>query len=86
MSNSSCVEIKKQFNRVNGQFNAVGKMIDEGEDYVKIVELIQATRNALSSLAIELLKEETNNCFDKSKPEDKIKSFENLVSKFFKLT
>jgi len=86
MSTSDCKEIKKQYNRVHGQVVAVGKMIDEGKDYLLIVQQISAARNALSALGIELLKEESNKCFDKSISEDKIKMFEQLVTKFFKLT
>lgn len=87
MQNSTdCAEIKKQFNRIQGQTNAIGKMIDEGRDYVDIVQQISAARNALSALGIELLKDESNKCFDKSKNEDKLKKFEELVTKFFKLT
>jgi len=86
MQNNDCIEIKKQYNRINGQVNAIGKMIDEGRDYLDIIQQISAARNALSSLGIELLKEESNKCFDKSKSEDKIKRFEELVTRFFKLT
>ncbi len=80
-----CLEIKKKFNRIRGQLEGVGRMIDDRRDKIEIIQQISAVRNALSSLGVELLKEESNSCFTNRDRDDQIKKFEELVANFFKL-
>lgn len=89
MSDINCTEINikvsKNFNRAKGQLLGIEKMITEGRDSLEIVTQIQAVRAALSAIAIDLLKDECNECFKKRSEEDKKKQFEDLVIKFFKI-
>jgi DNA-binding FrmR family transcriptional regulator len=83
---NKCDEIKAQFNRIRGQFNGIAKMIEADDDATKIAQQISAVRAALSTLAVEILKEESKDCFDNKNKEDNLKKFEELVSTFFKMT
>jgi len=80
------IKISKNLNRAKGQLTGIDKMISENRDSIEIVTQIQAVRAALSSIAIDLLKDDCNECFNKSTEEDKKKQFENLVVKFFKIS
>lgn len=82
---NDCIEIKKKYNRIRGQIEGVGRMIDEKRDRLEIIQQISAVRNALSSLGVELLKEESNSCFVNNDKDNQIKKFEELVANFFKL-
>ncbi|MBE2280001.1 MAG: metal-sensitive transcriptional regulator [Ignavibacteriaceae bacterium] len=80
------IKINKNLNRVKGQITGIEKMILDGRDTVEIVTQIQAVRAALSSIAISILKDECNECFNKKTEADKKKQFEDLVVKFFKIS
>lgn len=81
-----CKKFKKQFNRIKGQINGIEKMIDEGRNVNDIVTQVSAARAALSRLAVDLLKEESSECFSGDEPVDNQKKFEELVTNFFKIT
>ncbi len=83
---NQCDEIKAQFNRIRGQFNGIAKMIEANEDATKISQQISAVRAALSTLAVELLKEESKECFNGKNKNNNQKKFEDLVATFFKMT
>ncbi|HEY0075315.1 MAG TPA: metal-sensitive transcriptional regulator [Abditibacteriaceae bacterium] len=48
-------KIKARVNRISGQVNGVGKMIDEDRYCLDILNQISAVRNALDALGVELL-------------------------------
>lgn len=79
-------ETTKNLNRVKGQIQGIEKMISESRDSIEIVTQIQAVRAALSSIAINMLMEDCNECFNKKSEADKKKQFEDLVVKFFKIS
>lgn len=77
--------INKKLNRVKGQLNGIEKMIEERRDSIEVVTQIQAVRAALSSIALDLLKDECSECFNQKSNEIKQKQFEELITKFFKI-
>lgn len=79
------LKVAKNLNRAKGQLAGIEKMISEGRDSIEIVTQIQAVRAALSGIAIDLLKDDCSECFNKRTEEDKKKQFEELVVKFFKI-
>ena len=48
-------KIKTRLNRISGQVNGVGKMIDEDRYCLDILNQISAVRSALDALGVELL-------------------------------
>jgi DNA-binding FrmR family transcriptional regulator len=48
-------KIKARVNRISGQVNGVGKMIDEDRYCLDILNQISAVRSALDALGVELL-------------------------------
>lgn len=48
-------KIKARLNRISGQVNGVGKMIDEDRYCLDILNQIAAVRSALDALGVELL-------------------------------
>ncbi len=80
-----CKGLKNRINRISGQINGIEKMFDTNRDAIDIVQQISAVRSALSQLAVEVLKEESNECLSQSSKEQKIKKFEILVKNFFKM-
>lgn len=89
MNEIKCTElnlkVNKNLNRAKGQLTGIEKMLSDGRDPLEVVTQIQAVRAALSSIAIDLIKDECNECFKKRNDDDKKKQFEELVVKFFKI-
>lgn len=79
-------ETTNSLNRVKGQIQGIERMIEQERDSIEIVTQIQAVRAALSSIAINLLKEDCSECFNKKSDEERQKQFEDLVVKFFKIS
>lgn len=75
----------KNLNRIKGQIAGIEKMIQENRDSIEVVTQIQAVRAALSSIALDLLKNDCVECFNKKSEQEKRKQFEELVIKFFKI-
>lgn len=55
-------KIKARVNRINGQINGVGKMIEEDRYCLEILDQIAAVRSALDSLGVELLTQHLETC------------------------
>lgn len=55
-------KIKSRVNRISGQVNGIGKMIDEDRYCLDILDQIAAVRSALDSLGVELLSNHLENC------------------------
>lgn len=81
-----CTKLQARINKIKGQINGIDKMIKDGRSIEDIITQITAVRSALSGLAVDLLKEESQTCFEKKSDSDKLKSFEKIVAKFFKIT
>lgn len=81
-----CAKVNNQINRIKGQVDGIKKMIEERRDSLEIVQQISAVRASLSTLAKELLKEESKTCLEKQSTEGKIKKFEELIQSFFKIS
>lgn len=81
----NCTEINTRIKKIRGQLEGVEKMIAQQRDSVDIVTQISAIRSALSSLASEILKIESSNCFKQKSKKEKIESFNELVESFFKI-
>ncbi|MCI5703042.1 MAG: metal-sensing transcriptional repressor [Erysipelotrichaceae bacterium] len=54
--------LKKRLNRINGQINGIGKMIDDERKCEDILIQIAAANNALKSLSQELLRNHMETC------------------------
>lgn len=54
--------LKKRLNRINGQINGIGKMIDDERNCEDILIQIAAANNALKSLSQELLRNHMETC------------------------
>jgi len=80
------LENTKNLNRVKGQIQGIENMIASNRDSIEIVTQIQAVRAALSSIAINILKEDCSECFNHKSEADKKRQFEDLVVKFFKIS
>jgi CsoR family transcriptional regulator, copper-sensing transcriptional repressor len=55
-------KIKSRVNRVSGQVNGIGKMIDEDRYCIEILDQISAVRSALDALGVELLSNHLECC------------------------
>lgn len=66
--------------------NGIDNMINEGRNVNDVVQQISAVRAALSRLAVDLLKNESSECFNSSEIKNNQKKFEELVTNFFKIT
>jgi CsoR family transcriptional regulator, copper-sensing transcriptional repressor len=55
-------KIKARVNRVSGQINGIGKMIDEDRYCIDILDQIAAARSALDALGVELLNSHLQCC------------------------
>lgn len=55
-------KIKSRVNRVSGQINGIGKMIDEDRYCIDILDQISAVRSALDALGVELLSNHLECC------------------------
>jgi DNA-binding FrmR family transcriptional regulator len=91
MTKANCGDINAQLNRVKGQIEGIERMLQEERDELEIVQQVSAARSGLSRLAVEILKEESKECFEEKKgekknSEERIQKFEELVRNFFKVT
>ena len=55
-------KIRARVNRISGQVNGVGKMIEDDRYCLDILDQIAAVRSALDSLGVELLTNHLENC------------------------
>lgn len=55
-------KMKSRINRISGQINGVGKMIDEDRYCLDILNQISAVRSALDALGVELLSNHLECC------------------------
>ncbi len=55
-------KIKARVNRVSGQINGIGKMIDEDRYCLEILDQIAAARSALDALGVEILSSHLETC------------------------
>lgn len=83
---NKCTKLQAKINRIKGQLNGIDKMINEKRATDDVITQITAVRSALSSLAVDVLKDESANCFEKKSDKEKLESFEKVVTKFFKVT
>ncbi len=81
-----CEEIKLQFKRIKGQIGGIEKMLDDNREVADVLQQIAAVRAALSKLAVEILKDESQECLGKGSKDKKLDKFEELVTMFFKLS
>ena len=85
MSNnkSQSSNLTTKFNRVEGQFKALRRMLEEDRDCYEVVTQIAAARNALSGIARDLLTEEA--CLCASSPKKK-EDFDKLLKTLFNVS
>lgn len=81
-----CEPFKQKLNRVSGQVNGIANMIEGGRPVEDILPQVQAARAALSRVALDLLKDDAESCFEKGSQKHKLEKFEELVKSFFKIT
>lgn len=86
MSTQNCNDYQKDVNRLKGQLNGIEKMILSQRDVTDIVTQISALRAGLSKLAVNILKEESSDCFNQKTQEERVEKFEKLVTNFFRVT
>ncbi len=80
-------DISKQFNRLEGQIQGIGRMIQDKRDCLEVIQQIVAARAALERLARLLLEAEANGCFGgEANSSDKVKKLEKTITQLFKIT
>lgn len=62
MNEAKAKKIKSRVNRLSGQINGIGKMIDDNRYCLDILDQIAAARSALDALGIELLSNHIESC------------------------
>jgi DNA-binding FrmR family transcriptional regulator len=62
MAKPSGKQIKARVNRIAGQVNGIGRMVDEGRYCIDILNQIAAVRSALDALGVALLTRHLENC------------------------
>ncbi|NJC89400.1 MAG: metal-sensitive transcriptional regulator [Desulfuromonas sp.] len=62
MAKSSGRQIKARVNRIAGQVNGIGRMVDEGRYCIDILNQIAAARSALDALGVALLTRHLEHC------------------------
>jgi DNA-binding FrmR family transcriptional regulator len=62
MAASSGRQIKARVNRIAGQVNGIGRMVDEGRYCIDILNQIAAVRSALDGLGVALLTRHLEHC------------------------
>lgn len=62
MAKSSGKQIKARVNRIAGQVNGIGRMVDEGRYCIDILNQIAAARSALDALGVALLTRHLEHC------------------------
>lgn len=55
-------KVKARINRINGQVNGIGRMVEEDRYCVEILNQIAAARSALDALGVELLTRHLESC------------------------
>jgi len=75
-----------RINKLKGQLEGIGKMVNNKRDSLEIVQQISAIRSALSGLALEVLKKETAECMKKKNKDERIENLEKIVSNLLKNT
>ena len=95
MNDQSRKKIRARVNRINGQINGIGKMIDDDRYCIEILDQIAAARSALDSLGVELLashletcvlghKDEAHNCAKPHTSEELVEELRATLSRFLK--
>ncbi len=80
-------EIAQQFNRLRGQIQGIGGMIQDKRDCSEVLQQIVAARASLERLGRLLLEAEAGSCFGGSKDsQEKMKKLEQTVAQLFKIT
>ncbi|MFH1867164.1 MAG: metal-sensing transcriptional repressor [Patescibacteria group bacterium] len=80
-------EVSQQFNRLQGQIEGIGRMIQDKRDCSEVIQQIVAVRAALERLGRLLLEAEATGCFGSgTSSQDKIKKLERTVAQLFKIT
>jgi DNA-binding FrmR family transcriptional regulator len=62
MARPSDKQIKARVNRIAGQVNGIGRMVDEGRYCIDILSQIAAVRSALDALGVVLLTRHLEHC------------------------
>lgn len=62
MTKSSNRQIKARVNRIAGQVNGIGRMVDEGRYCIDILNQVAAVRSALDALGVALLTRHLEQC------------------------
>lgn len=62
MAKSSHRQIKSRVNRIAGQVNGIGRMVDDGRYCIDILNQIAAARSALDALGVALLTRHLESC------------------------
>ena len=62
MNAANTKKIKSRVNRISGQINGIGKMIDDDRYCLEILDQIAAARSALDALGVELLSNHIESC------------------------
>ena len=55
-------QVRARINRIAGQVNGIGRMVDEGRSCIDILNQISAARSALDALGITLLTRHLEHC------------------------
>lgn len=80
-------EINQHFNRLQGQIQGIGRMMQDKRDCGEVLQQIVAARASLEKLGRLLLEAEANGCFNTGKDsQTKIKKLEQTVAQLFKIT
>ncbi|MDQ6985878.1 MAG: metal-sensitive transcriptional regulator [Candidatus Dojkabacteria bacterium] len=86
---TTCLELNKNIKnrvaRLKGQIAGVEKMVNDGRGAIDIVTQIAAIKSSLSSLAVEILKEESKECLNVKDKKNREESFEAIVTNLFKI-
>jgi DNA-binding FrmR family transcriptional regulator len=62
MNEQQTKKIKSRVNRISGQVNGIGKMVDDDRYCLEILDQISAARAALDALGVELLSNHLRCC------------------------
>ena len=89
MNEPQTKKIKSRVNRISGQVNGIGKMVDDDRYCLEILDQISAARAALDALGVELLSNHLRCCVighgtgsehEQAKPLDREKLLEEVQS------
>lgn len=62
MNQAQTKKLRARVNRISGQINGIGKMMDDDRYCVEILDQISAARAALDALGVELLTNHIRSC------------------------